>query len=136
MKHPLEKLGRTPIETVSGVKYIEDTRPEPVTACGSCDCAKSVCVETATGKKYVSQEEAEKTVQRPPELTYKDRFVDEYDELLHRYDKLDRMTVKYEAGTLNFKPDCSLELLLEQKKYMGQYLRVLKIRAEIEGIDL
>ena len=46
------------------------------------------------------------------------------------------MTVKYEAGTLNFTPSCPLELLKEQKKYMGNYIRTLKIRAEIEKIDL
>ena len=49
---------------------------------------------------------------------------------------LDAITVKYEAGTLTFTPKCSLELLKEQKKYMGNYIRCLKIRAEIEGIAL
>lgn len=67
---------------------------------------------------------------------YKERFVAEYQQTKIRYDKLDAMTVKYEAGTLTFKPSCSLELLLEQKKHMGLYLRCLKVRAEIEGIDL
>jgi len=67
---------------------------------------------------------------------YKDRFIGEYWELKDRYDKLDTMTVKYEAGTLNFEPNCSLELLKEQKSYMGNYIRVLRIRAEIENIDL
>ena len=46
------------------------------------------------------------------------------------------MVVKYEAGTLNFTPKCSLELLKEQKKHMGMYLNCLEIRAEIEGIEL
>ena len=46
------------------------------------------------------------------------------------------MTVKYEAGTLDFEPDCELSLLLEQKKYMGLYLNRLEVRAEIEGINL
>lgn len=67
---------------------------------------------------------------------YKERFKAEYHQLKVRYDKLDAMTVKYEAGTLNFTPTCSLELLKEQKKHMGNYLRCLKIRAEIEGIEL
>ena len=67
---------------------------------------------------------------------YKERFKAEYWQIKTRYDKLDDMTVKYEAGTLNFTPSCSLELLKEQKKYMGNYIRCLKIRAEIEGIDL
>lgn len=67
---------------------------------------------------------------------YKERFKAEYLQAKIRYDKLDSMTVKYEAGTLNFTPSCSLELLKEQKKYMGNYIRTLKIRAEIEKIDL
>ena len=67
---------------------------------------------------------------------YKERFKAEYLQAKIRYDKLDAMTVKYEAGTLNFTPSCSLELLKEQKMYMGNYIRTLKIRAEIEKIDL
>lgn len=67
---------------------------------------------------------------------YKERFRAEYLQTKIRYDKLDAMTVKYEAGTLNFTPSCSLELLKEQKSFMGQYIRCLKIRAEIEGINL
>ena len=67
---------------------------------------------------------------------YKERFKDEYLQAKVRYDKLDAMTVKYEAGTLNFTPSCSLELLKEQKKYMENYIRILKIRAEIEKINL
>lgn len=67
---------------------------------------------------------------------YKERFKAEYLQTKIRYDKLDAMTVKYEAGTLDFTPSCSLELLKEQKSYMGNYIRTLRIRAEIEGIDL
>ena len=67
---------------------------------------------------------------------YKERFKAEYLQAKIRYDKLDAITVKYEAGTLNFTPSCPLELLKEQKKYMGNYIRTLKIRAEIEKINL
>lgn len=67
---------------------------------------------------------------------YKDRFKAEYYQAKIRYDKLDDMTVKYEANTLTFTPKCSLELLKEQKKFLGNYIRILKIRAEIEGIKL
>lgn len=69
-------------------------------------------------------------------MDWKERFVQEYKELKERYNKLHRMTIKYEAGTLDFTPNCSLELLKEQKRYMGEYLRVLEIRSEIENIDL
>ncbi len=67
---------------------------------------------------------------------YKERFKAEYYQTKIRYEKLHRMCIKYEAGTLNFTPTCSLELLKEQKAAMGNYLRCLEIRAEIEGITL
>ena len=69
-------------------------------------------------------------------MDWKERFVHEYKELEERYNKLHKMLIKYEAGTLDFTPNCSLELLKEQKRYMGEYLRILEIRSEIEDIDL
>lgn len=67
---------------------------------------------------------------------YKERFKAEYLQTKIRYEKLHKMCIKYEAGTLNFEPKCSLELLKEQKSYMGNYLRTLELRAEIEQIEL
>ena len=67
---------------------------------------------------------------------YRKRFLAEYHQTRIRYEKLHRMCVKYEAGTLDFTPKCSIDLLKEQKKYMGLYLNRLEVRAEIEGIDL
>ena len=67
---------------------------------------------------------------------YKERFKAEYWQTKIRYDKLHRMTIKYEAGTLDFTPTCSLDLLKRQKANMGNYLNCLEVRAEIEGIDL
>lgn len=67
---------------------------------------------------------------------YKVRFAAEYWQTKIRYDKLHRMLVRWEAGTLNFTPTCPKALLAEQASYMGNYLRVLEIRAELEGIDL
>lgn len=80
--------------------------------------------------------ELKDTVEMMNSNDYKERFKAEYYQAKIRYDKLDAMTVKYEAGTLTFTPNCSLELLKEQKKYLGNYIRTLKIRAEIEGIEL
>ena len=80
--------------------------------------------------------ELKDTIEMMNSPDYKERFKAEYHQLKIRYDKLDAMTVKYEAGTLNFTPSCSLELLKQQKMHMGCYLRCLKIRAEIEGIEL
>lgn len=67
---------------------------------------------------------------------YKDRFIGEYWQTKIRYDKLHDITVRYEAGKLNFTPTCPLDLLKEQKKYMGMYLNKLEIRAVLEEIDL
>lgn len=67
---------------------------------------------------------------------YKERLVDEYQQTKSRYEKLHRMIVKYEAGTLDFIPDCPIDLLKAQKKAMGMYLYILEVRAEIENIKL
>lgn len=67
---------------------------------------------------------------------YNDRLKAEYFQTKIRYGKLHKMLVKRAAGTLDFEPKSSVALLTEQKRYMGEYLRVLETRAEIEGIDL
>lgn len=67
---------------------------------------------------------------------YMERFKAEYWQTKIRYHKLHDMILKYEAGTLNFEPSCSLELLKSQANNMGQYLYVLEVRAEIEHIEL
>lgn len=67
---------------------------------------------------------------------YKDRFLAEYCQLKDRYNKLHRMLVRWEAKTLDFQPTCPFEVLEKQAAIMGQYLKQLEIRAEIEGIDL
>ena len=67
---------------------------------------------------------------------YKDRFRAEYYQTKERYQLLHLMIIKYEAGTLDFQPDCPLELLKRQAKAMGEYLYVLEMRAQLEEIDL
>lgn len=67
---------------------------------------------------------------------YKERFKAEYHQTKIRYNKLHKMIVKYEAGTLDFTPTCSLDLLKEQQAAMGRYLYCLEVRAEIEGVAL
>lgn len=76
------------------------------------------------------------TVEMMNSADYKERFKAEYYQTKIRYNKLHQMCIKYEAGTLDFKPTCSLELLKEQKAAMGRYLGVLEVRAEIEGVTL
>ena len=67
---------------------------------------------------------------------WENRFLAEYRQTKIRYDRLHRMIVKYHAGTLDLKPKCDLGLLEEQAEAMGRYLKILEIRAEIEGIDV
>lgn len=80
--------------------------------------------------------ELKETVALMNSENYKERFKAEYRQTRIRYEKLHRMIVKYEAGTLNFKPTCPIEILRSQKASMGQYLYFLEVRAEIEGVDL
>lgn len=80
--------------------------------------------------------ELKNTVEMMNSADYKERFKAEYYQTKIRYEKLHKMVVKYEAGMLNFTPKCSIELLKQQKSFMGQYLYTLEIRAEIEGIEL
>ena len=67
---------------------------------------------------------------------YKERFAAEYWQTKIRYDKLHKMLVRYEAGTLPFTFTCPVEVLRGQAHHMGNYLTQLEIRAEIEDIDL
>ena len=67
---------------------------------------------------------------------YKERFIAEYKQTKIRYEKLHKMIVKYEAGTLDFTPTCPIELLKEQASYMGKYLYILEVRAQLEGVNL
>ena len=80
--------------------------------------------------------ELKDTVELMNSDNYKERFKAEYYQTKIRYEKLHRMVVKYEAKTLNFKPTCSLEVLKQQKAYMGNYLYMLEVRAEAEEIEL
>ena len=69
-------------------------------------------------------------------MDWKERVQLEYKQLKERYDKLHSMLVKYEAGTLEFTPNCPIDLLKEQAAAMGKYLYVLEVRAQIEDINL
>lgn len=76
------------------------------------------------------------TVELMNSSDYKERFKAEYLQTKIRYEKLHKMIIKYEAGTLDFEPTCSIQLLKSQASAMGNYLYALEVRAEIEKIDL
>lgn len=80
--------------------------------------------------------ELKDTVELMNSENYKDWFKAEYFQTKIRYDKLNKMLVKHEAGTLDFTPSCPIVNLKKQEIAMRGYLSVLEVRAEIEGIDL
>ena len=81
---------------------------------------------------------------------YKERFKAEYLQTKIRYEKLKKFNTQIEAaeqtifcppnrnGTTMAMPhhDCPAELLRRQQNIMGEYLHILELRAEIEGIVL
>ena len=67
---------------------------------------------------------------------YKDRAKGEYLFVKDKYNKLHKMIIQREAGTLSFKPNCSMEQWKAQASAMGAYLYQLEIKAEIEGVVL
>ena len=67
---------------------------------------------------------------------YKERFINEYNELSDRITKLENTLKKYKNGELALDPNCPYELLFTQLVHMINYLCVLKKRAEIENIKL
>lgn len=79
---------------------------------------------------------------------YKERFKAEYYQTKIRYEKLKKFNTKIEAarsmaydtfGKLKCpmpQHDCPDELLREQQSVMGNYLHLLELRAEIEGVEL
>ena len=80
--------------------------------------------------------ELKDTIEMMQSADYKERFKAEYQQTKIRYNKLHRMLVKADAGTLEFTPTCPLDLLRDQVAAMGKYLYCLEVRAEIEGINL
>ena len=80
--------------------------------------------------------ELERLIELMKSEDYKDRFRAEFYQLEDRIDKLSNMLEIYKAGTLDFTPSCSYELLNNQLKAMNEYLLYLTIRADIEGIEV
>ena len=84
---------------------------------------------------------------------WKKRLVEEYTQLHERYEKLRAFNNKREVENfledikepytltpeekLEARKECHrTELLRAQQKTMGEYLHLLELRAELEGIDL
>ena len=80
--------------------------------------------------------ELKDTIELMNSKDYKERFKAEYFQLLLRLDGLLGMLIKWENGVLDFEPKCSKETLENQVIFMQGYMDILRLRAEIEGIDL
>ena len=80
--------------------------------------------------------ELKETIEMMTSEDFKERFKAEYYQVKIRYEKLHKLIIKYEANKLDFKPNCSLELLKHQASMMGQYLYDLEVRALIENVEL
>ena len=76
------------------------------------------------------------TVEMMNSEDFKERFKAEYYQLLFRVDSLTSMLIKWKNNMLDFEPKCSKETLGYQLLYMQGYLDILRLRAEIEEIDL
>lgn len=129
--------GTAEIETLEGVQkarkndfIIKGVRGEIY------PCRRDIFEETYEELIGVSEVEQNETVKMKGSEDYKERVKVEYYQTKIRYDKLHQMLIKYEAGTLDFTPICDIEILERQARYMGNYLKCLEIRAEIEKIKL
>lgn len=78
----------------------------------------------------------ESTVELMLSDDYRDRFRAEYKQLVNRRNKLKKMVKGYNDGSLDFEPDCPIDLLEDQLSVMNAYVEILKKRAKIEGISL
>lgn len=96
----------------------------------------SVCILLCSKTERTDTMELKDTVALMVSDDYKDRFKAEYYQIKIRYEKLHKMIVKHEAGSLCFEPKCDIGLLKDQAGAMGNYLYALEVRAEIEGIEL
>lgn len=67
---------------------------------------------------------------------YKQRMVNEYNELKERTEKLGKLLDKHLYGELDFGLNCPVALLESQYYTMQAYLSILVQRAEIEGVPL
>lgn len=67
---------------------------------------------------------------------YKERFINEYQELSGRIEKLKDILTKNMLDELDFELACPVVLLSEQLETMMRYADILRERAEIEEINL
>ena len=87
-------------------------------------------------KEKITNWELKDTVDLMNSDNYIDRFKAEYLQTKIRLEKLEDILIKNTAGTLAFELESDNLLLEDQLYYMKEYFRVLRVRAEKEGIDV
>jgi len=87
-------------------------------------------------KEKITNWELKDTVDLMNSDNYIDRFKAEYLQTKIRLEKLEDMLIKNAADTLGFELASDKLLLEDQLYYMKEYFRVLRVRAEKEGIDV
>ena len=80
--------------------------------------------------------ELKDTIEMMTSEDFKERFKADYYQLLIRFDALGSMLIKWEKNMLDFEPKCSKETLENQVIFMQGYLDILKLRSQIEEIEL
>lgn len=80
--------------------------------------------------------ELKETIAMMESTNYKDRFKAEYKQLRIRFEKLNAMLEKWDAGTLPFNPTCPRSTYNIQTRAMSDYLAALEARAVMEGVSL
>lgn len=68
--------------------------------------------------------------------SYKERFRAEFYQLDIRANKLLQMLNDWKKGKLDFERECDYGLLYKQFQLMDEYRMILRVRAQIEGIEL
>ena len=63
---------------------------------------------------------------------YKQRLIQEYNELRKKKEKLESIIVKFYSDELDFKLNCDIKLLIDQHYHMNKYLYILHKRIKIE----
>ncbi len=80
--------------------------------------------------------ELKDTIKMMQSTNYKERFKAEYNQLVIRYNSLNRTIEDWDKGCLSFKPTCPRSTYDLQLKAMKDYITVLKVRAVMESIEL
>ena len=76
------------------------------------------------------------TIEMMTSEDFKERFKAEYYQLSLRLYSLTSMLYKWKNNMLDFEPKCSKETLENQLIFMQGYIDILRLRAQIEEIEL